>query len=152
MEETDKRFILPTLSRAKISHNLSYPVGAEQVTTALSTVPQLSSLKLHFYSSKFHPLRSGHYEFLRIEYLDRATPAEKWPLSSLFLRPAQHRWEIVVQPVPRFFGTGSGSTSARLLCRGSRSGSLIVRNWRSRVAISWRSSMTKRQRISLSGP
>jgi hypothetical protein len=45
--------------------------------------------------------RGGHYEFLRAEYLNNASPAEEWPISNLYPRPAQWRWGIVVQPVPR---------------------------------------------------
>lgn len=100
MEET-KPFIVPTLSRARISHKLSYPVGAEQVSAALRSVAQFADLKLHFYSGFDLGLRCGHYEFLRVEYLNSSRPAEEWPITSLYKRPAQWRWEIVVQPVPR---------------------------------------------------
>lgn len=94
-------YIIPTLSRAKISHHLSYPVGAAAVSMALSSVVQLPELKLHFYFWSDLGLRSGHYEFLRVEYLNNAPPAPEWPWH-LFKRPPQQRWEIVVQPVPRF--------------------------------------------------
>jgi hypothetical protein len=93
--------IIPTLSRAKISRNLSYPIGAEHISAALASTSQMHALKLHFYSGFDIGLRSGQYEFLRVEYLNEATPAEKWPISSLYKRPPQYRWEIVVQPVPR---------------------------------------------------
>jgi hypothetical protein len=100
MEEIQK-VIIPTLSRAKISRNLSYPIGAEQISTALASTVQLPELKLHFYSGFDIGLRKGHYEFLRVEYLNNARPSEKWPISSLYKRPPQAQWEIVVQPVPR---------------------------------------------------
>ena len=99
--ELDQKFVIPTASRAKISHKLSYPVGAERVSTALASVPQHAELKLHFYSGFDIQLRSGHYEFLRVEYLDNARPSQEWPISSLYKRSEQGRWEIVVQPVPR---------------------------------------------------
>src|SRR6266481_3758973 len=99
--ELGQKFVIPTASRAKISHNLSYPVGAECVSIALAFVPQLPELKLHFYSGFDVQLRSGHYEFLRVEYLDNARPQQEWPISSLYKRLEQGRWEIVVQPVPR---------------------------------------------------
>jgi hypothetical protein len=98
-----QQVIIPTLSRTKISRNLSYPIGAEQLSAALAATSQLPDLKLHFYSGFDVGLRSGHYEFLRVEYLNQATPSEKWPISSLYKRPPQYRWEIVVQPVPRVF-------------------------------------------------
>ena len=100
--EDVQQITIPTLSRTKISRNLSYPVGAEQISLELASTAQLPEIKLHFYSSKFNiGLRKGHYEFLRVEYLNNARPAEKWPVTSLYGRPAQWRWEIVVQPVPR---------------------------------------------------
>ena len=68
---------------------------------ALEAVLQLPELKLHFYFWSDQWLRRGHYEFLRVEYLNNATPAEEWPISDLYQRPPQYRWEIVVQPVPR---------------------------------------------------
>ncbi len=105
-EET-RRIIIPTFSRAKIPRNLSYPVGAEAISEALISVAQFQELKLIFYLSKFAiGVRSGRYglrsyEFLRVEYLNNAKPGEGWPVSSLFPRPPQSRWEIVVQPAPR---------------------------------------------------
>jgi len=62
---------------------------------------QLPELKLHFYSAFDIGLRHGHYEFLRVEYLNSATPASGWPITHLYQRPPQFRWEIIVQPVPR---------------------------------------------------
>jgi len=94
-------YIIPTLSRAKISHHLSYPIGAAAISSALASTTQLAELKLHFYFWSDLWLRSGHYEFLRVEYLNNAQPAKEWPISDLHQRPAQYRWEIVVQPVPR---------------------------------------------------
>ena len=101
--EDVKRILIPTLSKTKISRNLSYPIGAEHISAALASTVQLPRLKLHFYSGFDIGLRRGHYEFLRVEYLNSASPAEKWPISSLWKRPPQWQWEIVVQPVPRVF-------------------------------------------------
>jgi hypothetical protein len=94
-------YIVPTASKAKISHHLSYPVGAEAVSLALASAVQLPELKLRFYSRYDLWLRSGHYEFLRVEYLNNARPAQEFPILWLHGRPPQYRWEIVVQPVPR---------------------------------------------------
>ncbi len=100
--EDIEQVVIPTLSRSKIARNLSYPVGAEAISTALASVPQLAELRLLFYSSKFRsPLRTNRFEFLRVEYLNGARSGEKWPISNLFDRPPQSRWEISVQPVPR---------------------------------------------------
>ena len=95
-------YIIPTLSRAKISNDLSYPIGAAALSAALTSAVQLPELKLHFYFWSDIWLRNGHYEFFRVEYLKNATPLEEeWPISCLYKRPPQYRWEIVVQPVPR---------------------------------------------------
>lgn len=99
--EDVQQVIIPTLSKTKISQHLSYPIGAKHISLALAATLQLPMLKLHFYSGFNNGLRRGHYEFLRVEYLNQAIPSEKWPISSLYKRPPQYRWEIVVQPVPR---------------------------------------------------
>jgi hypothetical protein len=100
MEEI-QQIMIPTLSRAKISRNLSYPVGAKSFSAALASTVQLPELRLQFYSGFDIGLRRGHYEFLRVEYLNNARRAEKWPISSLCRRSSQGQWEVVVQPVPR---------------------------------------------------
>lgn len=99
--EKIEQTLIPTLSKAKIASNLSYPIGAELISSALASSLQFHELGLHFYSWSDHGLRRGHYEFLRIEYLNNAKPAKQWPITSLYKRPPQHRWEVVVQPVPR---------------------------------------------------
>jgi len=100
--EAVQPYIIPTLSRAKISRHLSYPIGAADVSMALALVTQLPELKLHFYFWSDNSLRRGHYEFLRVEYLNNALPAaDDWPIWHLYERPPQYRWEIIVQAVPR---------------------------------------------------
>ena len=95
-------YIIPTLTRAKISRHLSYPIGAAAVSMALASVIQLPELKLHFYFWSDLSLRRRHYEFLRVEYLNNAFPAPRdWSIWLLYNRPPQYRWEIVVQAVPR---------------------------------------------------
>lgn len=99
--ELEQQFVIPTASRARISHKLSYPVGAESISVALASAPHVTEIRLHFYSGFDIQLRSGHYEFLRVEYLNNVLPLHEWPISWLYKRPAQGRWEIIVQPVPR---------------------------------------------------
>jgi hypothetical protein len=99
--ELDQQFVIPTASRARISHKLSYPVGAERISSVLASVPQLAELRVRFYSRFDNQLRTGHYEFLRVEYLNNARPSQEWPISDLYRCSEQGRWEIVVQPVPR---------------------------------------------------
>ena len=99
MEEIE-RIIIPTLSRAKISRNLSYPIGAKDISRAVASAVQLPELKLAFYPPDVR-LRGAHYEFLRVEYLNNSRPVQEWPISDLFGRPPEWRWGIVVHPVPR---------------------------------------------------
>jgi hypothetical protein len=105
--EEPQPIIVPTVARSKIPRSLSYPIGAEAISKAFSPAAQIAELKLVFYSSKFDVgVRSGRYElrryeFIRVEYLHNAKAGEKWPISSLYGRPTQSRWEVVVQPVPR---------------------------------------------------
>ena len=98
--EEQKPFVIPTMSKAKISHLLSYPVGAETITRALDGVPQLKQMALQFHEGSDYRLRSGRYEFFRVEYLRDVEPLNEYPVY-LFRRPLQYRWEILVQPVPR---------------------------------------------------
>jgi hypothetical protein len=94
-------YIIPTLSKAKISHVFSYPIGASALSEVLRSTAQFGKLKVHFYFWSELWLRDGHYEFLRVEYLNNATPAEQYPIVRLHQRPPQYRWEIIVQPMPR---------------------------------------------------
>jgi len=93
--------VIPTVSKAKISHNLSYPVGAETISKSLQDIPQISLLRLHLYFWSDNHLRRGKYEFLRVEYLSGVTPPEHYPVTPLYKRALQYQWEIVVQAVPR---------------------------------------------------
>ena len=99
--ELEQQLVIPTASRVKISRKLSYPVGAESISLALASVPQRAEIRLHFYSGFDIQLRNGHYDFLRVEYLNGIVPLQDWPIAALFKPPVQGRWEIVVQPVPR---------------------------------------------------
>jgi hypothetical protein len=42
--EDAQQVIIPTLPRAKISNNLSYPIGAEQISATLAATPQLQKI------------------------------------------------------------------------------------------------------------
>lgn len=94
-----QQVIIPTLSRAMISRNLSYPIGAEQLSAALAATSQLPDLKLHF--SLASTLACEAAIMSSSELNTRQYPQRSGPISSLYKRPPQYRWEIVVQPVPR---------------------------------------------------
>ena len=100
--DTSVQKLIPTLHKSKISHLLSYPVGAETVSTALYGVPQFNKLILRFFFWSDNELRRGNYEFIRIEYRNRYQSKE-WTRLGLHGRTEQYRWEIVVHPVPRVF-------------------------------------------------
>jgi hypothetical protein len=93
--------VIPTVSKAKISRDLSYPIGAEAISKVLQCAHQFSLLRLQFHFWSDNDLRRGKYEFLRVEYLKNVHPVEQYPISRLYQRPPQYQWEIVVQPVPR---------------------------------------------------
>lgn len=87
----NKNVIIPTRLKAKISQNLSYPVGAKEVSDALISVPQFSELQLCFWTYQFHhEWRRGNYDFLRLG-------------SASF---GEAEWEVRVHPVPRLVRYG----------------------------------------------
>ena len=99
--------VIPTASKSKISTLVSYPVGAERISEALASTPQFTNLRLHFYADTRHmtdrPSKVFEYlEYLRVEYLQKAERHYRYPILDLRGRPPQYRWEIVVQPVPRY--------------------------------------------------
>ena len=96
-------FIIPTRSKAKISHELSYPIGAERISIALASVVQLAQLVLHFKSDRFNQVRFGQSPFLDVTYKgkDQLERLAKMNLSNSAGIPLWNRWEIEVKPVPR---------------------------------------------------
>ncbi len=97
--ESTTESIIPTLYKAKISHELSYPIGAERISAALRSAAQFTELQLRFTGHYGDNLRKGHYWFLSVHFAGKATSAAKF-LDSLG-RPLFYEWEIWVQPVPR---------------------------------------------------
>jgi len=126
--EDVRQIIIPTLSRTKISRNLSFPIGAEHISLALASTAQLSEIKLHFYSSKFNiGLRSGQYEFLRVEYLNNARPRRTsgpLPTSTAVHRSANGRSSC--SPFRELPAIGSRSTSSIRRSHTLRTGSRNV--------------------------
>jgi hypothetical protein len=93
-----KTVIIPTGTKAKISHELSFPIGAERISLALASTSQLPQLVLHFRRDYFNGVRFGRYPFLRVHYSRREKPSDLLspPVASLF-----SEWQIWVWPVPR---------------------------------------------------
>jgi hypothetical protein len=89
--------VIPTRTGRKISHQLSFPIGAERTSIPLASVRQLPQLVVHFGSDYFNRVRSGHYPFLWIRYVGRNQLID--PVSSSGI-PLFNQWEIAVGPVP----------------------------------------------------
>jgi hypothetical protein len=80
--------LFPTKLRVKISSRLSYPVGAELISSELADVPQAQSLEVRFH---------GKYE--RME--TRGQPYSIFTVSYAGTQSYQPGWSIEVRPVPR---------------------------------------------------
>lgn len=78
--------LFPTSFKAKISKQLSFPVGAELISSGLSDVPQAHSLKIDFVGYYNTMLVDKPFEILSVSYSPSA-PFEGWRVS--------------VSPVPR---------------------------------------------------
>jgi hypothetical protein len=96
--------VFPTRYKAKISKLMSYPVGAEALSTALADVPQSGSISICFGRSSYETnLRPGHasrYRVLSSVYSHRS-PSQ---FSSAYMLTRGHYnpgWEIHVHEVPR---------------------------------------------------
>jgi len=78
----------PTRLKCKISSKLSYPLGAELISSELSDVPQAQGLEISFFS-KYERMetRGEPYEILSVSY----HPWETYDSG----------WRIEVRPVPR---------------------------------------------------
>ena len=96
--EENKPLIIPTRFKAKISHELSFPIGAEKISVALASVPQLAQLVLHFKSDYKQQTRSVPYPCMRIAYSRRVMAVN--PVSADGV-PLFNEWQVEVSPVPR---------------------------------------------------
>src|SRR5262249_36554272 len=86
VDDTLERRLIPTKYRSLISKELSYPVGAEIVSAALTGVPQFDVLRLSFYNDatpanlRRHIARGAEVQVFRANYRNyRGT--EEWDLS-----------------------------------------------------------------------
>jgi len=79
--------LFPTKVKARISSKLSYPVGAELISSELASVPQAPSFAVEFLS-KYERMeaRGQPYWMFIVEFSER----DLWP-----------GWNIRVYPVPR---------------------------------------------------
>ena len=95
-----KPIIIPTRYKAKISHELSFPIGAEKISKALSDTPQIGELILHFNSDRWRQVAHKRYACIGVMRSSRrASIGEKHP--DVTGVPLFSEWEIHVSPVPR---------------------------------------------------
>ena len=105
--ESEKPYIIPTRFKSKISHELSFPIGAERISQALAETPQFAKLILHFNSERWRSngdrwlsIKHGYYEIFRVSYSGRRAQMAAERLAedgeSLW-----SEWQLDVFPVPR---------------------------------------------------
>jgi hypothetical protein len=98
--EDVKSIIIPTRFKAKISHELSFPIGAEKLSKALSDTPQFMDLVLHFSSDRWRNVRFNCYPCIAIEHSSRnADMADRFVDSAG--NPLFNEWMLNIFPVPR---------------------------------------------------
>jgi hypothetical protein len=95
--------IIPTRSKAKIPHTLSYPVGAKTISDALIGVPQFEELGVEFWFYNKHAKLHGTttpYQVMRVRFSGRLRfhSASKNMDEKGYYSP---RWTISVDAVPR---------------------------------------------------
>ena len=97
-----KPIIIPTRYKAKISHELSFPIGAEKISKALSDTPQIGELVLHFNSDRWRRVPHGRYSCIRVMHSSRRADMKDKRLDAAGV-PLFSEWEIGVYPVPRTY-------------------------------------------------
>ena len=101
--------MIPTRHKARLSHQLSYPIGAGRITAALADAPHADELSLSFRdaavwpASEFNRILTQHlpYAILVAQYWPETKPGY---IGSRSMAEAGHfdeRWEIEVYPVLR---------------------------------------------------
>jgi hypothetical protein len=87
----------PTRFKSKISTKLSYPLGAELISSELAGVPQAGDLEVTF-SAKYETMqtRGKPYAIFQVQYAGERR--RSFPCVSIRPDPA---WTIRVHPVPR---------------------------------------------------
>jgi hypothetical protein len=97
-----RRSVIRTIHKAKLAAALSYPVGAEIISSALAAAPHRDRLELR--SSDISPLRNTgnlprSYPALHLQYINRP-PSVSSPKDRLSDFLGEH-WSLTVYPVRR---------------------------------------------------
>jgi hypothetical protein len=103
LDSTTKRdatYVIPTRTKYRIAHILSWPVGAEEISRAMTPVSQLTELALHFRDGfrEEGKRRHGIYRVIGVSYVAKPLRINSDPSDGIALF---NRWEIAVGPVPR---------------------------------------------------
>jgi hypothetical protein len=101
--------MIPTEYKAKIAHTLSWPIGAEALSTALADAPQLAEFKLTFYDQPVWPatefqrlLRANlPYRILELKYAPASHPSLS--ASNYLIEEGWYdaSWKLTIYPVLR---------------------------------------------------
>lgn len=92
--------MIPTKFKSKIPQTHSYPVGAELLSEALSSVPQLEALTLRFYGLWASKVKSNLQPVLNVNHINiRETQYSSKNLVAQGFY--SETWEIIVYPVIR---------------------------------------------------
>lgn len=96
----DTGYFIPTRSKSKIAHTLSWPVGAGEISSVMASVGQFSELVLHFREGFREDIsrRQGIYRLIGVTYVANPLRINSDPTDGV---PLFNRWELIVGPVPR---------------------------------------------------
>src|SRR6201993_1930035 len=94
--EAEGHYVIPTARKSRISHLLSWPIGAERLSLALSSVPQLKLLSLQFILDWYDRMHFPRYPFLSTVYLHNEIE-----FKSVTGEIVSTEWLINVHPVGR---------------------------------------------------
>lgn len=97
----DDVVLIPTSFKSKLPQALSYPIGAEVLSSAFADVPQFSMFKLNFwFFGQVRPDREKNYVVLEIAYR-KTGRACFWGKDAVEKGLLDRKWTITVRPVPR---------------------------------------------------
>jgi hypothetical protein len=92
------QYLVPTTRKSRISHLLSWPIGAEKLSLALASVPQLRLLSLEFVQDWYDRMHFPRYPVLSTVYLHNEVP-----FKSVTGESVSTEWLVRVHPVGRQF-------------------------------------------------
>lgn len=93
-----EHYVIPTARKSRISHLLSWPIGAERLSLALASVPQLRLLSLQFVQNWYDKMHFPRYPVLSTFYLHNEIT-----FKSVTGQTVSTEWLIHVHPVRRQF-------------------------------------------------